>query len=152
MMRTTLPETKLLAVMLGGIVLTVSQGAYSMADGPKPRQEKVGRPDTPAVLIKPTSGTPQSATPRAVCTFESIGLYWTPDGGAEEKLCQVRYRPAGEQTWHEALPLWFDKRIGEYRGSIVQLQSDTTYQVRLDLSGGGPSAELQATMSAAAGR
>ena len=40
----------------------------------------------------------------------------------------------------EALPLWFDKRISEYRGSIVQLQSDTTYEVRLDLAGNGPTA------------
>ena len=101
--------------------------------------------DAPAVLIKPTSGTPQSARPRAVCTFQCIGLYWTPDGGAEDKPCRVRYRPAGEQTWHEGFPLWFDQRIGEYRGSIVQLYSGTTYQLRLDLGRGGPSAELKVT-------
>jgi hypothetical protein len=94
-------------------------------------------------LIKPTSGTPQSDIARAVCTFESIGLYWTPGGGAEDKICQVHYRPAGEQPWHEALPLWFDKRIGEYRGSIVQLHSATTYEVRLELAGGAP-VELKA--------
>jgi hypothetical protein len=94
---------------------------------------------------RPTSGTPQSAQPRAVCTFQSIGLYWTPDGGAEDRTCRVRYRPAGAQAWHEALPLWFDKRIGEYRGSIVLLQSDTTYEVRLELAGNGPTSELKAT-------
>ena len=114
----------------------------SGASGPGGRHET---PTRGAVLIKPTSGTPQSAQPRAVCTFQCIGLYWTPDGGAEDKTCRVRYRQAGEQAWHEALPLWFDKRIGEYRGSIVQLQSDTTYEVRLDLAGGGPAAELKAT-------
>jgi hypothetical protein len=95
--------------------------------------------------IQPTSGTPQSAAARAVCTFQSIGLYWTPGGGAEDRTCRVRYRQAGGQAWHEALDLWFDKRIGEYRGSIVQLQSGTTYEVRLELSGGGPAAELTVT-------
>ncbi len=101
------------------------------------------RPAKP--LIAPTSGTPQSATPRAVCTFESMGLYWTPADGAEAKICQVRYRAAGEPTWREALPLWFDKRIGEYRGSIVPLHSGTSYDVRLELMGGGTSAELKAS-------
>ena len=40
--------------------------------------------------------------------------------------------------------MWFDRRIGEYRGSIVQLQSGSTYEVRLELPG-GPSAELKAS-------
>lgn len=144
MMPTALPKTSLLAVMLGGIALMVSQSAYSMAGGPKPGQEKVGRANAPRALVRPTSGTPQSATPRAVCTFESIGLYWTPDGGAEDEPCRARYRPTGEQTWREALPLWFDARIGEYRGSIVQLQSGKTYEIRLSLPDNGPSAELKA--------
>src|SRR5512140_3576062 len=95
----------------------------------------------PPVLVKPTSGSPQSATPRAVCTFASIGLYWTPAGGADGKTCRVRYRPAGAPAWRDAPPLWFDRRIGEYRGSIVQLQSGTAYEVRLELPG-GPSAEF----------
>jgi hypothetical protein len=95
--------------------------------------------------VKPTSGTAQSATPRAVCTFESIGLYWTPADGAEDRTCRVQYRIVGDQTWREALPLWFDKRIGEYRGSIVQLRSGTTYELRLELAGGKTSAALKAT-------
>jgi hypothetical protein len=90
---------------------------------------------TPRPPIKPTSGVPQSATPRAVCTFESIGLYWTPADGAEDRTCQVHYHITGEQAWREALPLWFDKRIGEYRGSIVQLRSGSRYEVRLALAG-----------------
>src|SRR5262245_5178888 len=93
--------------------------------------------------VKPTSGTPQSSQPRAVCTFASIGLYWTPADGGEDKPCLVKYRADGQQAWREALPLWYDKRIGEYRGSIVQLASGTTYDVRLEIAG-GPSAELKA--------
>jgi hypothetical protein len=100
---------------------------------------------SPKPPILPTSGTSQSATPRAVCTFESIGLYWTPADGAETKECRAQYRKAGEQAWHEALPLWFDRRIGEYRGSIVQLRSGTEYEVRLALAGSKTSAELKAS-------
>ena len=130
--------------MLGGIALTVWQGAHAEADDATPGKQQVraGAPQTP---IKPSRGSPQSAMPRAVCTFASIGLYWTPEGGAEDKPCRVRYRAIGTPTWREALPLWFDKRIGEYRGSIVQLQSGTTYEVRLELAGGGPSTELRAS-------
>ncbi len=50
-------------------------------------------PDVRRALVQPSSGTPQSATPRAVCTFQCISLYWTPEGGAEDKPCQVYYRP-----------------------------------------------------------
>ena len=95
--------------------------------------------------ILPTSGTPQSAMPRALCTFESIGLYWTPADAAEARTCRVQYRIAGEQKWREALPLWFDRRIGEYRGSIVQLRSGATYEVRLELADSKTSAELKAS-------
>ena len=60
-------------------------------------------------------------------------------------MCHVRYRAEGDETWHEALPLWFDKRNGEYRGSIVQLATGITYVVRLDLANDGPSADVMAT-------
>jgi hypothetical protein len=132
-----------LAIFTAIFTLAVWQAADAEVDASAPEQQKLGA-GAPQTLIKPTSGTPQSATPRAVCTFASIGLYWTPEGGAEDKPCRVSYRAAGEPTWREALPLWFDKRIGEYRGSIVQLHGGATYEVRLELAGGGPSAELKA--------
>lgn len=119
------------------LALLLSARLGAAADPPAPAE----RPPKP--LIPPTSGQPQSATPRAVATFESIGLYWTPADGGESKVCKARYRAAGEDAWHEALPLWFDKRIGEYRGSIVQLRSGTSYEVHLELTAGGASAELQ---------
>jgi hypothetical protein len=41
-------------------------------------------------------------------------LYWTAPGGGETVTCEARYRQAGEPTWHEALPLWFDPRNGAW--------------------------------------
>lgn len=124
-------------------VLTVCHGAYAQPDSPVPGGEEL-RALAPRALVEPSRGTPQSTTPRAVCTFASIGLYWTPDGGAADKPCRVRYRAAGEPTWREALPLWFDIRNSEYRGSILQLKSGTTYEVHLELVGAGLSTELRA--------
>ena len=76
-----------------------------------------------------------SQSPLAVPTFECIGLYWKPADGAENKICQVNYRAAGTKSWHEALPLWFDKRNQEYRGSIVHLNPNTKYEIKLSLKG-----------------
>jgi hypothetical protein len=145
------PSVTLRSTLVATCLALGTSGLRGQEAGPSPARGTAGaptsgaRPRADASLIKPTSGTPQSAQPRAVCTFQCIGLYWSPDGGAEDRSCQVRYRRAGAPAWHDALPLWFDRRIGEYRGSIVQLQSDTTYEVRLELAGDGPAAELKAT-------
>jgi hypothetical protein len=81
--------------------------------------------------------------PRAVPTFECLGLYWSPPEGSAEATCAVRYRVRGAKEWREALPLWFDPRNREYRGSVVGLDAGTGYEVRLDLPG------VSATLSVA---
>lgn len=91
-----------------------------------------------------------ASPPIAVPTFHSIGLTWKPRDGAPDRSCRVQFRPRGESTWREGLPLWFDpnehpgrpERSHEYRGSLVHLQPDTTYEVRLTLAGGSESATL----------
>ncbi len=89
----------------------------------------------------------------AVPTFHCIGLYWNAEEGAADNVCQVRYRKAGSQPWREAMPLWFDGREmspvgrdgrgvekttkwehgGQYRGSIVNLEPGTEYEIELSL-------------------
>ena len=71
--------------------------------------------------------------PRAVPTFECLGLYWSPPEGSADATCAVRYRAMGAKEWREALPLWFDPRDREYRGSVVGLVAGTGYEVRLSL-------------------
>lgn len=78
---------------------------------------------------------PPPATVQAVPTFHSIGLYWTPEGGSENLAATVLYRVAGAAGWSEGLPLWFDERDGEYRGSIVHLIPGARYEIQLALQG-----------------
>ncbi len=79
---------------------------------------------------------PVWAAPRAVSTFQSIGLYWSPPGGAEDNAARVEFRPAGKASWRQGLDLWFDSRNSEYRGSLVELEPGTQYEVRLTLKSG----------------
>ena len=82
--------------------------------------------------------------PHAVPTFECLGLYWKAPAGAADKRCEVRYRVAGTKDWKAALPLWFDPRNQEYRGSIVHLRPGTPYEVSLQLEGTTTPASLPA--------
>ena len=69
--------------------------------------------------------------PRAVATFESVGLYWSPGANPGSAGCALQYRSLGETAWRLALALWYDSRNGECRGSVVQLASGTTYEFQL---------------------
>jgi len=68
-------------------------------------------------------------TARAVPTFESLGLYY--DRPPAPEGCRVRYRPAGSSPWKDGYPLVYDPREKQYRGSLVQLKSDTLYDIHL---------------------
>jgi hypothetical protein len=91
------------------------------------------------------------AEPFAIPTFHCLGLYWSPPGGSVEKAVQVRYRPQGQVAWSAALPLRYhpipntEEDLTDYRGSIVDLQPGTTYQVELTLAGAPTPVLLTAT-------
>ncbi len=88
---------------------------------------------------------PSSSSAQAVTTFSSIGLYWSPTGGSQTTICEVHYRRVGETEWHEGYPLWFDTRNAQYRGSLVQLVPNTTYEILLNLKDSTTSTTLTAT-------
>ena len=78
------------------------------------------------------------ADPSTVSTFHCIGVYWSPQDGSNDNVCQVRYRSLGSTDWKEALPLWYDGRgVGGYpagyRGSIVNLEPGTIYEIESSL-------------------
>ncbi len=76
----------------------------------------------------------------AVPTYESAGLYWTNPGGTTG--CEVRFRKAGTTAWSQGLPLWYDSRDSQCRGSLVHLTPDTSYEVELNLPGQAASRAL----------
>lgn len=88
------------------------------------------------VLLLTTLALAASAAPSAVSTFHSIGLYWSPEGGAESTAARVEFRKEGGGDWRRGLDLWFDARNGEYRGSLVELEPGTAYAVKLTLASG----------------
>jgi hypothetical protein len=77
------------------------------------------------------SVTAFAAEPRVVATFESLGVYWSPPADPGARGCPVQFRRAGEAQWRDALPLWYDVRNRECRGSIVQLEPGTKYELRV---------------------
>jgi hypothetical protein len=90
-----------------------------------------------------TSGlTLPSTNTNAIATFESLGLYWTPPSNPGAAGCNLQYRKAGDSTWKNALPMWYDSRNNECRGSIVYLAPGTNYQVQFSLPGQQPVAQL----------
>src|SRR5689334_23161699 len=84
-----------------------------------------------ALLCTPLAVCAAPAEPRVVATFESLGVYWSPPGDPGAAGCAIQFRKAGEKAWRDALPLWYDARNRECRGSIVQLEPATKYELRL---------------------
>lgn len=88
-----------------------------------------GRPGLLLAAIMPFLGFPLLADePSAVATFECIGLYWKTGPLPE---CSVQYRVEGAAAWRKGLPLVYDARDGEFRGSVVGLIPATAYEFKL---------------------
>jgi len=103
-----------------------------------PRVPVVLKPIPPAPAPTPTptpAPLPSAGGARAVATFECLGLYWTPPAYPGPAGAVVQYRKLGDTAWKAALPLWYDARNKECRGSIVNLTSGATYEVQLTVPG-----------------
>jgi hypothetical protein len=131
------------------LVGTINGGAHARVDklvfspagaapAPTPTPEPTPEPDTGSKPSLPSTGT------RAVPTFESLGLYWTPPSNPGAAGCTVQYREAGQSTWQTGLPMWYDARNKECRGSVVQLKPGTNYEVQFAMPGKAASAALTA--------
>lgn len=85
--------------------------------------------------------------PTAIPTFNCIGLYWAPAGGSASNVCAVQYKKSTASTWSNAQNLWWDDRTNpgpkEYRGSIVNLIPNTTYDIKVSIP--GETKQIQAT-------
>jgi hypothetical protein len=83
-----------------------------------------------------------STNARAIATFESIGLYWSPGSNPGSQGCEVRYRKKSESAWKQGLNMWYDSRNSECRGSLVHLTPGTDYVVEMARPGQAPSVGL----------
>ena len=82
----------------------------------------------PFIHIYPQQPVRNNDKPYVITTYECAGIYWhIPEDGS----CKVNYRLSGNGPWKESLNLVYDKRDGEYRGSIVNLLPDTKYEIEL---------------------
>lgn len=75
-------------------------------------------------LVAAETGT----APTAVATYECLGLYWP---SPEARDCTVQFRRDGADAWRAALPLVYDARDREWRGSVIGLAPDTPYEIKL---------------------
>ena len=77
----------------------------------------------------------RAQAPRAVATFESIGVYWAPGANPGTAGCQIQYKKHDATAWSPGLAMWYDARNGECRGSLVQLTPGTTYDIQVGMPG-----------------
>lgn len=105
--------------------------------------------------------TSQTLTAQAFSesTFHCISVYWSPLGGDANKKVLLQYSIAGANQWQDALEieynpiadvglnpqtgLRYDK--ADYRGSIVDLTPNTSYDIVLTLEGTTTTETIQAS-------
>ena len=73
------------------------------------------------------SGTKTNGELLAIPTYENAGLYIDTELDNMSE-CEFYYRKSGEQKWSKGYKPYFDKQINQFRGSIVNLSSDTEYE------------------------
>ena len=115
-------------------------GGGSQSQSTSQSSQGLGAPSTTVPApVAGVSGLPINGA-RAVPTFQSIGIYWSPPSNPGSAGCSVIFRRAGDTSFREGLNLWYDSSNGECRGSLVQLVPGTTYEVQLGMPGQSPSA------------
>ena len=82
-----------------------------------------------------------AAEPFGVATYHAASIYWTPGNGSADRDVRVKFRATGTTPWRDGLSLRYNPVEGTtedkatYRGSLVNLTPDTTYEVSLALEG-----------------
>jgi hypothetical protein len=129
-------------VTSAGTTATPTPPTTKPAPTPTPTPTPAPKP-TPTPTPTPSASLPSTGT-KAVATFESLGLYWTPPSNPGAAGCTIQYRKSGESGWKKGLSMWYDARNSECRGSLVQLSPGATYEVQFAMPGKAPVAALTA--------
>ncbi len=78
---------------------------------------------------------PRVASLEAIATFENIGIELKYGGDVSPAAsATLRYRKKGEDAWMEALPLVHRPSEGVFRGSVLNVDPDTDYQLECTLT------------------
>ncbi len=80
----------------------------------------------------------QTAPFELVPLFHSCSYYFT---SPVRPGLEVRFRPRGEQAWQKAFPPVYVPQDAMYRGSLVRLQENTAYEIRVIANDGAALAE-----------
>jgi len=103
------------------------------------------------------NGLSSVGTPAAVATFECIGISVNFSGDDNKNAaCDVEYAVKGQSNWKTGHTMFVDYRTNafwninsrQFRGSIVHLDPNTTYLIRLtytDPDGGSGGKQLECT-------
>src|SRR3954468_10565126 len=103
---------------------------------------------------KPRGDSPPAITsrnqPTCVPTFHCLSIYWSPETGHAGKKVLVKFRGVAEKVWHDGLPMRYNpvktpECKGDYRGSIVNLNPGTAYEIALTLEGTDAHTSLKAS-------
>ncbi len=100
-----------------------------------------------------------SQAPFSVSTFHNISIYWSPNQGAANLDVLVKFKKVNATVWADGLNMEYNPiaNVGlnpatglrydkaDYRGSIVNLTPNTTYDIQLTLEGTAITESFQAT-------
>jgi len=87
----------------------------------------VGLVGFPALIIS----QPNAAKIATAATFECISYYYP---AALPGNAHIYHKSADEKNWHQGLDPIYDERDHEYRGSLVGLQPNSVYHLKLVLA------------------
>jgi hypothetical protein len=82
-----------------------------------------------------------AGNPITISTFNSVSVYWSPEEGADSLSVFIKFKEKGTNKWHNGYPMRYnpivdtDEDLADYRGSIVNLKSNTLYEIELTLEG-----------------
>lgn len=72
-------------------------------------------------------------------TYNSVSIYLsdvTQPLNDDDNDARVRFRKQDSRLWRAGLPLWYDARDAQYRGSLVGLEQGATYVIEVTLDDG----------------
>lgn len=102
-----------------------------------PRNITVPPPDDPEEPEEPPDTGEGPGTPAegiATPTIHSCGIVWAPPSAPSVGQTFVQFRtPPVTGAWFDGYPMWYDAERGESRGSLVHLQPNTEYEVRMGI-------------------